>query len=276
MRLLALGDVGKGNDTQRRVAAGAAAACARRGCDLVLLLGDNLYPRGMEAPDDPRMDAWIGDLYAPVGAPLYLVLGNHDYGHGRDRARAQWQIDWAAARPGVEMPANTWVLDAGPARFVALDTNAAFQFGEDTQAAFLTEQLAGSTAVWDVVVGHHPLRSDGPHGNAGAYEGLRHVPWVSGEAVRRLLEPAVCGSADLYLSGHDHSRQLLDHCGAALVVSGAGASPTTLTPSGNVRRFGSTAPGAVWIELGPERGQVVFIDADGADEASFPVAPRDR
>jgi tartrate-resistant acid phosphatase type 5 len=253
-----------------------AAACARLGCDLVLLLGDNLYPTGMDTPADPRMDGWIRDVYAPLGLPVYLVLGNHDYGTGRDLQRAEWQVAWARGRPGFHLPARAWVSDIGPARFIGLDTNAAFQFGDLGQGAFLEEQLSTSAALWNVVFGHHPLRSDGPHGNAGAYDGAPWVPLVAGESVRQLLEPAVCARADLYLSGHDHSRQLIDYCGAHLVVSGAGASTTPLGDHGNQRRFGSEAPGAVWISLGPDRGQIVFLGADGAGEADFELTPRVR
>src|SRR5690349_21656897 len=83
VRLLALGDAGKGNEGQRRVAVGAARACAARGCDLAVLLGDNLYPRGMESSDDPRISERTVEMYADLGVPLYLVLGNHDYAHGR-------------------------------------------------------------------------------------------------------------------------------------------------------------------------------------------------
>lgn len=279
VRFLALGDAGKGNDTQRRVAAGAARACAVLGCDFVVLLGDNLYPRGMESPHDPRAEERIASMYADAGAPLYLILGNHDYAHGRDRERAAWQIAWADERDGVELPANLWFTDAGPVRLVALDTNAAFQFGTGQQTKWLREQLSGSAATWNVVLGHHPYRSDGPHGNAGTYEGLSYVPWVSGNSLKRLFDEELCGQADLYLSGHEHSRQLISACGVNLVVSGAGASATGIVDRGNDPLFAEGSPGSAWVELGPRSGRVVFVDADGNTQApheGFPLAPRER
>ncbi|MEZ4240125.1 MAG: metallophosphoesterase [Myxococcota bacterium] len=269
VRFVALGDAGKGNKGQARVAAGVAKACAERGCDLVVLLGDNLYPRGMEADDDPHADERIAQMYAPVGAPVYLVLGNHDYAHGRSRAAAARQIAWAGRTPGVELPANAWVGDFGPARVVGLDTNAVFQFGEDFQARWLREQLDASDAPWKVVLGHHPFRSDGPHGNAGRYDGTRWVPWVSGSALRTLFDGSLCG-ADLYLAGHDHTRQLLEACGTDLVVSGTGASATEIVDNGNHPRFAEATLGAAWFELSADgSGRVVFLDADGAEEAGF-------
>jgi tartrate-resistant acid phosphatase type 5 len=272
LSFVAIGDVGKGNDVQRQVAAGVARACAERGCDLVAVLGDNLYPRGMQTDEDPRMDERIAEMYAGVGAPLYLVLGNHDYGHGRDREAAARQVAWAAERPGIELPANAWVADAGPVRLVGLDTNAVFQFGEAFQARWLRERLAESSAPWKVVLGHHPYRSDGPHGNAGRYDGTRWIPWVSGSQLRALFDRELCGAADLYLAGHDHSRQVLAACGTDLVVSGAGASSTEVVDRGNDPRFARATPGAVWFELVDDgEGLIVLLDADGGEEARFPI-----
>lgn len=275
LRLVAIGDVGKDTEAATEVAAAVAQVCATSGCDLVVLLGDNLYPRGMEAPDDPRMDGWIRDRYAAVDAPLWLVLGNHDYGHGRSRQRAGWQVLWAERTAGANLPALAWVLDAGPARIVGLDTNAALQFGEKPQAELLERALGERPDAWSVVLGHHPFRSDGRHGNAGAYDGWRHVPWVSGGSLKRLFDDGLCDRADLYLSGHDHNRQLIEHCGVDLIVSGAGASTTELVDRGNDPLFAAATPGLVWLELGPDAATVRFHDASGREEASF-VRPRGR
>ena len=270
MRLVALGDTGKGNETQRRVADAVVQTCAIRGCDLILLLGDNLYPRGMEAPDDPRATGWILQPYAGAGVPIFLVLGNHDYAHGRDRARAAWQIAWAGRTEGVELPGHAWEARIGPLQLLGLDTAAAFQFGAQDQLRWLRQRLEQPRAPWTLVAGHHPLRSQGKHGNAGTYEGWSHVPWLSGAAIERLLSP-LCGRVELYLSGHEHSRQLLEHCGVELVVSGAGASTTPILDRGNQPRFARATPGLVWLELTETDGTLAFIDADGQPEASFPL-----
>ena len=85
---------------------------------------------------------------------------------------------------------------------------------------------------WFVVIGHHPYLSNGKHGNAGNYERLPGPYFVSGSAVKRFLDKNVCGKAQLYLSGHDHSLQVFDGnikgCDTQLIVSGTGASATKL------------------------------------------------
>jgi len=237
----------------------------------VALLGDNLYPDGLDHPDDPRAEQIIAAPFRALGVPLYLVLGNHDYGHTRGLGPARWQIAWAGRTPGVELPAHAWYFRAGPATVVGLDTNHVLQFGGSAQLRFLAEQLGEVQTPWRVVLGHHPYRSDGPHGNAGAYEGWRGVPILSGRSLRRLFDEGLCARANLYLSGHDHNRQLLEHCGVPLIVSGAGAGATEIVDRGNEPRFGVARPGLAWVELGPQAGQVVFIDALGVVEGAFPL-----
>ena len=93
--------------------------------------------------------------------------------------------------------------------------------------AWLERSLAESTARWKIVVAHHPLWS-----SAGSkYEQAR--------VLRRLILPALCRYADLYLAGHDHTFELHhDDCREALpgeqvaplpsVVSGAASKQRAL------------------------------------------------
>ena len=262
VRFVATGDVGKGNETQRQVAEAMAAVCAERGCDLGLLLGDNLYDRGMTRAQDPRMDRIVGEVYGPVGVPFYMVHGNHDYAHGRNHQHAAWARDWAARTDGFEHPSPYYRFEAGPAAFYGLDTTRAFWYSAAPQTAWLKAQLPAETRRWKVVFGHHTFRSNGDHGNAGAYEGWSGVPWMSGAGLASLFEQGLCGEADLYLSGHDHSLQWLEHCGVQLVVSGAGAAPRTLGDRGNEPLFATDKAGFFWIELGDQM-KVVGFDHTG-------------
>ncbi len=265
VRFVALGDAGEGNGSQRKVARVMASVCAERGCDFGLLLGDNLYPRGMDSPDDADMARVVDDIYAPLGIDLYAVLGNHDYAHGRDDERAAWQIAWARERSStMVMPSNYYAFSAGPADLFALDTTFVFWHGHGDQRDWLREGLASSDARWKVVFGHHPLRSNGQHGNAGRYEGLPTiVPYASGRAIEALLSEEVCGVADLYLSGHEHNLQWISACGTELIVSGSGAKATPLVDRGNEPRFAISEEGFAWVELG-EQMTVAFYTEDGA------------
>src|SRR5690606_19540428 len=122
--------------------------CRQRGCDLVLLLGDNYYPRGMQAPDDPRIDELVTDVYDHLDLPVMAVLGNHDWGHGRDDDAAAWQVAWAREHEFVHMPERYYSFQAGDATFFALDTTPVF-WGDDTsQAEWLADALRRAPTRW--------------------------------------------------------------------------------------------------------------------------------
>ena len=267
LRVIAVGDTGHINATARRVARSIQTICLERGCDALLLLGDNIYPRGAtdEAHAREAMAPWRA-----IGLPLYAVLGNHDWGHGHDAAAAAAQIALSDSSLHI---AEDWVARAGPATLFGLDTTRVFWDGA-ARASWLGPALDAADG-WRIVLGHHPLRSNGPHGNAGAYEGWSRIPWMSGTSVQTALDGALCGRADLYLSGHDHSRQWLEECGVELVVSGAGSSATTLHDRGNDHRFAAATHGFVWLSAGSSL-RVAFYDEDGRLEYEDAVPGRRR
>lgn len=262
LRLIAVGDAGRANATQRKVAGAIERVCSERGCDLGVLLGDNLYDEGMVEPGDPRM-AQAMAAFAEVDLDWYLVHGNHDTGAGYGPARAEWARQWAEDTPRFHHPSPWYRLSAGPVDLFALDTEEAFWTGAGPQTRWLTEATTSSGARWTVAFGHHPFRSNGRHGNAGAYEGWVNLPFASGRALEELFRAGLCERADLYLSGHDHSLQLLEHCGVTLVVSGAGATARPLVGRGNPTHYQRATHGFAWIELA-EVGRVLFFDEDGA------------
>ena len=275
VRLVVTGDTGKGNDTQQQVREAMARVCAEKGCDAVVILGDLLYPLGMEAPSDPRADTRIA-TYQQVAPRVLLAVGNHDYGRGRSRQKVAWLKDWAASTEGVDHPGDAYTVDLGVGSLHVLDTNRAFHWGESSQSAWLGRTLP-TVDGWRIVAGHHTFRSDGLHGNAGTYEGWSHVPWLSGRSLARLFDGRLCPDADLYLAGHDHNLQLLHHCGVQLVVSGAGASARPILDRGNDPVLAEATPGFAWIELRHEgTGEVHFFDADARPLGAHPLNRRLR
>lgn len=285
LRLVAVGDAGEGNATQRRVARAIEGACADRtdasgpGCDLVLYLGDNFYQAGLTSPDDPQGQSKFLDAYGELSVPLWAVLGNHDYGRrALNRDRAAQQLAFAARHDAFGMPARFYRLDAGPATLLALDTNALMLeglWGDSGQRAWVEDALSQTEAPWRVLFGHHPFRSNGQHGNAGTYEGTRLLPVASGRQLDRFFTETMCGQADLYLSAHDHNRQWLEPtCGVELVVSGAGAKHTPLVGRGAPTLFEDDIHhGFVWLELRPEGLSGAFYRDDGSVDFTR-AAPR--
>lgn len=86
--------------------------------------------------------------------------------------------------------------------------------GRDTkqqQISWLKAELAQSSAAWKLVLGHHPVYSAGSHGITTAmFEELDPLMRQHGVQV--------------IFSGHDHSKQLMQHRGLNYVISGAGGA----------------------------------------------------
>lgn len=269
-RLVAIGDTGKANAGQRAVADAIGAHCdAVGGCDAMLMLGDNFYPDGVESVDDPQWQTKFEDMYGDLGVPVWAALGNHDYGNLTfEWFRGPVQVAYSDQSEVFNMPDTFYTVTFNNVGIVVLDTDALMwdrtEFGDQRQ--WYSDAVASLGTDWVIVVGHHPYRSNGTHGNAGRYEGLPGLPIVSGEGVKSFFDEYVCGSAHLYLSGHDHSRQWLEEpwCGTELVVSGAGATTTRVTDDRNRYYWQDDENlGFLYLEIRGDALMGQFIDTDG-------------
>jgi hypothetical protein len=269
VRFAALGDQGKGNQGQKDVATALAAKCAQDGCDFVQLLGDNIYDSGVDSTADPQWQDKFELPYAAINVPFWVVLGNHDYGGGgtgNEFGKAQNEIDYTQVSTKWKLPAAYYTRTEKHVDFFGLDTNMAMYHQADQQEQDVGAWIAASNNTWKIAMGHHPYLSNGPHGNAGEYEGLPFVPIVNGAGVKDLMDAIICGQVDVYLSGHDHSLQwLVPTCGGTteLIVSGAGAATTEL-PGNNQTHFQSLSLGFLYVVIQDNVLTGEFIDPTGA------------
>jgi hypothetical protein len=129
---------------------------------------------------------------------------------------------------------------------------------------------------WVFMAGHHPYRSNGTHGNAGAYDAPElggitlpnPLPIQNGDAIKAFFEQHLCNVSDVYFAGHDHSRQWLNEpsqlCGTEMVISGAGASTTEIRARGNAACFeDATEPGFFYVDVDGNTFTGTFYDAAG-------------
>ena len=281
IRFVAIGDTGTGSETQHQVAAAIGQKCLEDGCDFGMLLGDNFYNTGVESVTDPQWADKFEEPYGGLPFPFYVVLGNHDYGGegtGWEFDKGMIQVEYSQQNQQYILPAPHYTFEEGPANFVALDTNLIFWNYDDApqkQGEFVDTVLAGATHPWRIVLGHHPYLSNGKHGNAGEYDGLGWWSdlFANGHHVRDFVEEHLCGNIDLYLSGHDHSRQILpgtESCPMTFVVSGAGAKTTEL-PGDNPRHFQADTPGFAYLVVSQESIVIEMIDAAGASEFTYTI-----
>ncbi len=298
VRFVVMGDTGEGNQAQLEVAQAVSAVCATQGCDFVLLLGDNIYDDGVDSVDDPQWRYKFEIPYADVDAPFFAVLGNHDYGGqlgfdvpglGNEWWKGPLEVQYSERSDKWVMPATHYTFTWGRVGFIVLDTNSivwdSTTHGDQAQwypAAVADLQAQG--VEWIFAAGHHPYRSNGSHGNAGSYDALElggvelpiPIPELSGVRLRRFFDEQVCGTVDVYLSGHDHDREWLDEpaalCGAELIVSGAGSKLRPLKDRGNrVHWQDDSKVGFLYVEIDDAAMTGRFYDSNGAIEFSRQV-----
>ena len=269
LRFIALGDSGEGNENQLAVARAAEIVCAERGCDFAMLLGDNFYDVGVSSVQDVQFVDKFETVYDGLDMPFYIVLGNHDYGPlALDWPLGDYQVDYGKVNDKWVMPDfwYTFTSSSGSTQFFAMDTpRIMFNHQLEEQRAWMKDEVAASSAPWKIGFAHHPYLSNGQHGNAGNYEGLQSLTIVNGTYVKRFVDDLVCGKVQVYISGHDHNRQVFDPvCGTYFLVSGA-ASKTTgfVNRDDNPPSWGDDQrPGFVWAEIEDDVFTAAFYDLD--------------
>ena len=272
--LLAFGDFGSGDKNQRLVAQALMNYQKSLSSKVqgLLLLGDNFYgpmPGGVKSS---RWKSDFSDMYPSKNFPVpcWAVLGNHDY---HDTAgNEQVQLAYAASldrKTRWTMPGKYYRVDlpaeAPQVTFLMIDTNwkggikkdgtqaASMSAGEiAAQATWLKTQLSSERAPFTVVVGHHPLYSDGAHGD--------------GPALVKNLGPLLeRWGVHLYLCGHDHDLQHLELDGlrTSFVISGgggAGIRPGFKARKGAVMK---SSHGFTHLSIREKRLHVRHLDASG-------------
>jgi tartrate-resistant acid phosphatase type 5 len=237
--LLMIGDWGAENPkAQSQVAAAMANYTKAQAVRLqaFVSLGDNWYgplPGGAQCA---RWQTQFEEMYpaSVFDCPAYAIPGNHDY-QTMPVSKLDAELEYArTARPGGKatrftMPSR-WYRFEFPAKdplitFIALDSNMPKEKKNDVDFT-LTEQDAAQQLAWLgeelkkprttpflVVMGHHPVYSDGPHGD-------HPVLIKDWDPLFRMH------NVSAYLAGHDHDLQHLEFAGhpTSFFLSGGGGA----------------------------------------------------
>ena len=274
--LLALGDFGTSDESQRQLAQTLTsyASAMKDKAQGMLLLGDNFYrpmPGGFLSP---RWKTDFSDMY-PASVfpfPCWAILGNHDYHDTPGNERIQ--LGYHAFRQNKTrwtMPGKYYRLDL-PVKnplvtFLMIDTdwesiNRRIHGGEvvcwmsaeekAAQAEWLEKQLSSERAAFTVVVGHHPIYSDGSHGDTP-------------ELVQELGPILEKNSVHFYLCGHDHDLQHLELEGlkTSFVISGGGGAPLCKNTEARKGSDIQATHGFSHLFISEKRLHVRHIDSSG-------------
>ncbi|MFX0575357.1 metallophosphoesterase [Nocardia nepalensis] len=276
LRLLITGDAGTGTRTQWAVADAMRDYHRRQPFSLALGLGDNIYESGPNSAVDVQFADKFENPNAGLDFPWLMVLGNHDNssvlgGDGGWLLRGNNEVEYHANSPRWWMPSRYYsvrVPEQNPVvEFFVLDINPLASYvppafapywevdGQfmNEQRAWLDRAIAESPAQWKIACTHHPYLNNGPHGDAGRYEGLSVAP-INGIHAKRFFDDHVVGKCHFILSGHDHSLQVLEPTpaskGTRQLVSGAAAKTVAAEPKLNPGGSGNAALFENYHELG--------------------------
>jgi predicted MPP superfamily phosphohydrolase len=180
-RFAVVGDFGTGESDEFAVAEQMFESHRKTELDLVLAVGDNIYPNGSARYFTKNFEKPFEKLLSEH-VKFYAVLGNHDVEEGRKD-----QLSY----PLFNMDgSNYYMLSRGNGLvdFFMLDSTA-FDAG---QATWLENSLRASRATWKIAAMHHPIYSSGKkHG--------------SETRLRALLEPLFTHyRVQVVFAGHDH------------------------------------------------------------------------
>lgn len=193
--------------------------------DALFMLGDSWYGDLPGGAGSPRWQTQFERMYPAelFPGPAYTMLGNHDYQMLPPTVnKVEAELEYARVGRGVDGRPTRWTLPARwyafdfPARrpllhCIVLDSNMPAATGQPARGANFTltgEQQAEQLhwlegelrkprhAPFLLVMGHHPVYSNGPHGD--------HPVLV------RDWDPLFQRyGVDFYLAGHDHDLQVL-------------------------------------------------------------------
>ncbi|AET05619.1 putative Acid phosphatase [Medicago truncatula] len=274
LSFLVIGDWGrKGTYNQSQVAFQMGRVADKLNIDFVVSTGDNFYDDGLTGVHDPAFQYSFSDIYTAnsLQKQWYNVLGNHDY---RGDVEAQLSpflqnIDhrWFCQR--------SFFVHTEIAEFFFVDTtpfvDKYFLKPKDHKYDWrgvlprkkylsnllkdLETALRDSTAKWKIVVGHHPVRSIGHHGDTK-------------ELLTHLLPILEANNVDMYMNGHDHCLEHISSTDSQMqfLTSGGGSKAWKGDVDKNRRdgvKFYYDGQGFMSVELKQMNAKVVYYDIFG-------------
>ena len=288
--LLAIGDFGSGNERQCAVAAGMKRYVddLKLKPDALVLVGDNFYTKDLGSVKAERWQTGFEEMYpaSHFPGPCWAVLGNHDYHNNAGGEKIQ--LAYAAANPGTRwtMPAKWHRMDFPAEKplvtFLCLDSNLpAVSGGKDKltgkpqasmtaqeeaeQLAWFQAELAKPRARYTAVIAHHPLYTNGKHGDIkpliAAWDGLLRKHGVH-----------------FYFCGHDHDLQHLefeDHP-TSFVITGAGGARLYELKENGRGPFAQMVYGFTHLQVSEERFLVRHLDANRKLLHTFSKTPQGK
>ena len=229
----------------------------------VLLLGDN-YHVHLKEGKEPQLRTVFEATYDPkrLSFPFYAILGNHDCESNNTRIEMAYAKEHSDSR--WRMPARWYRVDL-PAKaplvtVLMLDSNKSEMSSKEwrAQRQWIEHELAGPRAPWTVCGGHHPLFSNGTHGDGSRLQ----KEW--GTILKKY-------GVDFYLCGHDHVLEHLEIDGwpTSFLVVGGGGGRLRADAKGDHGPFSRSSLGFAHLAFDRRQVSVRIVDERGKTVHEF-------
>lgn len=270
--------MGTRGSTQQEIAAAMARVAEERNPVAIAALGDNIYGDGAEE-DFGIIAQWWKDVYLPhpaLNRPWYVVTGNHDWHSDAtyerdftqhpDNVGGWWRMPhfWYKQnfQGSFNVSVDAFFIDTQIWKGSSLVEQVLGESAYQAQIAWLTSELAASTADWKIVLGHHPIYSAGSHGTT--------------EDLLLELDPLLRQhGAHIYFNGHDHNKQLIQYQGMNYITSGAGGknsdSRSNEEPSGSLQHIFQDSGFAALAMCSKTLATLTFYGEQGQPQATEPL-----
>jgi acid phosphatase type 7 len=304
LRILVLGDAGRGNDIAASVRDGYLKFTGTRHTDLWLMLGDNAYETGTYE----EYQRGIFEMYPQLlsTSALWTAIGNHDAGNAVSLTQTGPYYDLFTMPICGEaggVPSGTaayYSFDYGNIHFICLDSFGSDSTPEGAMLNWLARDLAASDKDWQIAFWHHPPYTKGSHDSDTEIELI--------EMRERALPILEAGGVDIVLGGHSHSYErsyLLNghydtsntfteemkkdggsgradestpyqkplrspHAGTVYIVAGTSALADEVSPHPAMYKSLSI-PGSLVLDAHDKRLDVKFIDTQGEIQDYFTI-----
>lgn len=258
LSFVVIGDWGGAAKDLRALAAGLARKHEDDPVVAVLAAGGNFLDGGVAGIDDPQWESKFESVFGTAGmdAPFWAVPGMAD-AKGDVDAQTRYRSRNSTIR--WNMPARNWTTVFSSAdgslqvRVTGIDTPgllAAADAERSRHVAWLDSVCATSKEQRHIVLGHHPVYSNGRNGNTLGM--IRHV--------KPILEKY---RVDAYLAGRDNDLQVLSRAnGVGYLVSGAAVRARDTRWAANTL-FAAAVRGFLWLQANKDALLVQCVDTDG-------------
>jgi hypothetical protein len=291
--LLMLGDWGREtkDQAQQLVAQGMIGYTRKLGLSpqALLMLGDNWYDALPGGVDSARWQSGFEQMYpqSVFDCPAYAIPGNHDY-QRMPESKVAAELEYARRGQTRWTMPSLWYRFEFPKKnpqitFIALDSNVFHEGGKPEKEDYnftltpaqQSEQLAWLKAELEkplttpflVVMAHHPIFSNGPHGDH--------------KVLIRDWDPLLRKhNVHLYLAGHDHDLQHLEfegHPTSFFLSGGGGADLYNLRKEEAGRGpYAQKVHGFSHLEVSPNLLTMTHLNVDGSVLHSFTKTPEGK